>query len=113
LITDKFPSPKLQLNAKDPTPPVVRALNVTGEEVSGDIGPYVKLTVGTAATVMAWLELAALPFASVTVTMTLYEPDDVKVCRDGLPVVTLPSPKLQLKAYNVAPPLAEAVNATC
>src|SRR6266487_1000524 len=95
------------------TPSESVAVNVTGEEVSGDIGPYVKLTVGTAATVMAWLELAALPFASVTVTMTLYEPDDVKVCRDGLPVVTLPSPKLQLKAHNVAPPLAEAVNATC
>ena len=56
MITDKFPSPKLQLNVKGPTPPVVRALNVTGEEVSGDMGPYVKLTVGTAATVMAWLE---------------------------------------------------------
>ena len=108
-----FPSPKLQLNVKGPTPPVVRALNVTSEEVSGDMGPYVKLTKGTPATVMAWLESAALPFASVTVTMTLYEPDDVKVCRDGLPVVTLPSPKLQLKANNVAPPLADAVNATC
>ena len=113
MITDKFPSPKLQLNMKGPTPPVVRALNATGEKVSGDMGPYVKLTKGTPATVMAWLESAALPFASVTVTMTLYEPDDVKVCRDGLPVVTLPSPKLQLKAYGVAPPLAEPVNSTC
>ena len=56
MITDKFPSPKLQLNMKGPTPPVVRALNATGEKVSGDMGPYVKLTVGTAATVMAWLE---------------------------------------------------------
>jgi len=48
---DKPPSPKLQLNVKGPTPAVVLALNVTGEEISGEAGLYVKLTVGTSATV--------------------------------------------------------------
>ena len=55
MITDKLPSPKLQLNVKGPTPPVVLALNVTGEEASGDAGLYEKLMLGTPATVTVLL----------------------------------------------------------
>ncbi len=51
MTVDKPPSPKLQLNVKGPTPAVVLAMNVIGEEVSGDAGLYMKLTVGTSATI--------------------------------------------------------------
>ena len=73
---EKLPSPKLQLNANG-EPPERLAVNVTGDEVSGETGLYVKLTVGAVATVTVWLELATPPLASRTVTMTMYEPDDV------------------------------------
>jgi len=74
---EKLPSPKLQLNANGDTPPERLAVNVTGNEVSGETGSYVKLTVGAVATVTVWLELATPPLASRTVRMTMYEPDDV------------------------------------
>ncbi len=45
-------SPKVQANVKVPTPPVVVAVNVTGEVASGDVGLNVKVTAGTAATLM-------------------------------------------------------------
>ncbi len=68
-------SPKVQLNVTAPTPPVVAAVNVTGDVASGDVGLKVKLAARAAATVMVWLEVALTPLASVAVTVTANDPD--------------------------------------
>jgi hypothetical protein len=65
------PSPKLQLKLNGPTPPVVEAVKVSGTFTSGNIGLGVKLTVGAAATVMLWLDIALPPIASVAVTVAV------------------------------------------
>jgi len=46
------PSPKIQLNEKEPTPPLVFAVKVTGDVASGVAGVKEKLTVGVEATVI-------------------------------------------------------------
>ena len=74
LVVDVPVSPKLQLKVKGPTPLDVVAVNVVRAVASGEVGLTVKLTVGTAATVMVWLDVATTPLASVAVTVTVKEP---------------------------------------
>jgi len=78
----------------------------------GEEGFAVKLTPNAAPTITVWLEVPDAPFASVAVTVTTNEPDDVYVFVAGLTDAVPPSPKLQLKLYGDVPPLADAVNVT-
>ncbi len=75
LVVAVLVSPKVQANVNVPTPPVVLAVNVTGEVASGEVGTNVNVTDGAAATVMVWLEVALTPLASVAVTVTANGPD--------------------------------------
>jgi hypothetical protein len=67
-------SPKVQAKVNGPTPAEVVAVNVAGEVASIEAGLNVNATVGTAATVMVWLEVALTASASVAVTVTVNEP---------------------------------------
>jgi len=51
-------------------------VKVTGDVASGVAGVKEKLTVGVAATVIVWLELAVRPLASVAMTLTVNEPEE-------------------------------------
>ena len=113
LAVDVPPSPKAQLKLSGPTPPVVVAVKDSARLASGEAGLIVKLTPNEAATATVWLEVADVPVASFTVTVTTYDPDDEYVCVAGLTVAVPPSPKFQLKVYGEVPPLADAVNVTC
>jgi hypothetical protein len=67
-------SPKVQAKVNGLTPFEVVAVNVVTAVASGEVGLTVNVTVGTAATVIVWLEVALTPFASVAVTVTVKVP---------------------------------------
>ena len=77
LPVEVLPSPKLQLSPILPTPPEFVAVKVTAWFTVEEGGLEVKLTVRELATLMVWLDVAFAPLESVTVTITVKEPDVV------------------------------------